>query len=1269
MAQCVDYQQVLSVFDASCMEGCHANGVGGTSLTYTELTGNNSSACDVPYLIPGDANASYLFDKVNDDGDVACGSAMPFGPGLPDSEVQLLRDWIDGGAIETIVNGCTDASASNFNPDANCDDGSCEFATSAVGCPTVIVDFEDDSTLPNLPPFICEGDMIEICFGTDCADCDLTAVDFQYSIEGADDPGLTASQNGTQVCFGAIVPPPSGDACSSYDLAITIETVNTNDPECESGNIAYLITNTPVGDLEGTDLNEIIPLLALFDANPLVVKVYPLLDVVITEPTCDGGAGSAQLLAGDTECASATGSAGMANECPETEGVDGALSYDFTADVDSVVCINGDIAGEVTVACSVECQEEGCPTLLVDGADNIPDVPDTLTVGDPLELCFQTDCPDCDLTALNLEYSIEGAADPGLTLVQNGGEICFVTTVPEGADPTAAEYILTLDIISVTTSDPECPSGNIAYDIFVPEFIPDPLIGGDFNEILPILGVLGILPFEITVFQPQAPTGCTDPCAPNYDPAAEEDDGSCEEYDTTCDDGCDLTVDSYDFDNCQCVNTAPNPDDGCELTEDIFDEANCIIVNTPPDVDDGCELTEDSFDADNCLIVNTPPAVDDGCELTNDAFDAAACVIINEPVDVSDDCPLDLEIVDLATCSVVVEGPDTDDGCDITTDSFDADACAIVNTPNCPDGTTFDAANCLCSEIPVGCTDATACNFDPNAVEDNGSCTFLGDACEDNGATGVLLEDCSCFVEALGCTNPDACNFDANANTDDGSCFFEGDACGTNGVIVNCICDETITGCTDPCSPNYNPAATEDDGSCTPLLGCTDSTAVNYDPAALCDDGSCIAAEDGCTDADACNYDADANIDDGSCFFEGDACGTNGVIVNCMCDETITGCTDPCSANYNPAATEDDGSCTPLLGCTDSGASNYDATALCDDGSCVFPQPEGCTDPAACNYDPNAIVDNGTCFYGVDACPQPCNAVIGCTDPAANNYDATANCDLNDECEYDPTDPCETNPVIIQVEYSCNQNTGEATLTINVSGGTGIYSVSGDLSGTFDSNANSVITIEGDAPFVSITAVDGNNCSASFTQTYPSCTKVSAVELMDFAGRLAGSNNLISWTTASEYNSDHFAVQRSIDGVTFETIGKVQAAENSNMSLNYEFVDADVLPRTYFYRLEMFDLDGSSELTNIVSLERRGGVSIAPVPAQDNIQLTLTNNKEVEAYIEIIDATGKLMTTQIVALQEGINQVDFNISDYSVGLYFVKVKLGTEVYIERLLKD
>ena len=63
--------------------------------------------------------------------------------------------------------------------------------------------------------------------------------------------------------------------------------------------------------------------------------------------------------------------------------------------------------------------------------------------------------------------------------------------------------------------------------------------------------------------------------------------------------------------------------------------------------------------------------------------------------------------------------------------------------------------------VDYGCTDAQACNYDPDATEDDGSCLAFNVCGECEG------EDLYC----VGCTDETACNYILEATIDDGSCF------------------------------------------------------------------------------------------------------------------------------------------------------------------------------------------------------------------------------------------------------------------------------------------------------------------------------------------------------------------------------------------------------------------------------------------------------------------------------------------------------------------
>ena len=85
----------------------------------------------------------------------------------------------------------------------------------------------------------------------------------------------------------------------------------------------------------------------------------------------------------------------------------------------------------------------------------------------------------------------------------------------------------------------------------------------------------------------------------------------------------------------------------------------------------------------------------------------------------------------------------------------------------------------MVSEIP-GCTDASACNFNSEATDEDGSCTYPG-VQECSGCPldcdGNLLDDTDgdgvCDTSTCaGCTDESALNYDPLAVDDDGSCVY-----------------------------------------------------------------------------------------------------------------------------------------------------------------------------------------------------------------------------------------------------------------------------------------------------------------------------------------------------------------------------------------------------------------------------------------------------------------------------------------------------------------
>ena len=224
----------------------------------------------------------------------------------------------------------------------------------------------------------------------------------------------------------------------------------------------------------------------------------------------------------------------------------------------------------------------------------------------------------------------------------------------------------------------------------------------------------------------------------------------------------------------------------------------------------------------------------------------------------------------------------------------------------------------LCIPVLLGCTDPTSFNYDANANTDDGSCVPIIEGCTDpssfNYDSTANTDDGSCIPTVLGCTDPTSFNYDPSANTDDGSCIAVVYGCTDPNAFNydpaantdNGSCEAVVYGCTDSTSFNYDPLANTDNGSCIPIVyGCMDENSFNYDPNANVNQVSetdftnpCVPIIYGCMDSTSVNYNPEANVDNGSCI------------------EAVVGCTDPNSYNYNPEANvADDESCLYDAGC------------------------------------------------------------------------------------------------------------------------------------------------------------------------------------------------------------------------------------------------------------------------------------------------------------------------------------------------------------------
>ena len=94
------------------------------------------------------------------------------------------------------------------------------------------------------------------------------------------------------------------------------------------------------------------------------------------------------------------------------------------------------------------------------------------------------------------------------------------------------------------------------------------------------------------------------------------------------------------------------------------------------------------------------------------------------------------------------------------------------------------------------------------------------------------------------------------------------------------------------------------------------------------------------------------------------------------------------------------------------------------------------------------------------------------------------------------------------------------------------------------------------------------------------------VKLEYFTAYKDNNESLLKWATATEINNYYFDIERSVDGITFESLSKVYSlSSNSNTELSYQFSDKSPLNGTNYYRLKQVDLDGNFEYSWLVPVD------------------------------------------------------------------------------------
>lgn len=144
-------------------------------------------------------------------------------------------------------------------------------------------------------------------------------------------------------------------------------------------------------------------------------------------------------------------------------------------------------------------------------------------------------------------------------------------------------------------------------------------------------------------------------------------------------------------------------------------------------------------------------------------------------------------------------------------------------------------------------------------------------------------------------------------------------------------------------------------------------------------------------------------------------------------------------------------------------------------------------------------------------------------------------------------------------------------------------------SGMTTTGFNATITKTGGGAFtgteVFYLVMDGNaaaDCQYTLTGIN---VAILPIDLISFDAFDYKTYNYITWLCGTELNNDYFSLERSNDGINFQSIKIIDGYGTTNTSTSYSYRDYSFTKNEYnYYRLKQVDNNGHSESFNIISL-------------------------------------------------------------------------------------
>ena len=248
-----------------------------------------------------------------------------------------------------------------------------------------------------------------------------------------------------------------------------------------------------------------------------------------------------------------------------------------------------------------------------------------------------------------------------------------------------------------------------------------------------------------------------------------------------------------------------------------------------------------------------------------------------------------------------------------------------------------------------------------------------------------------------------------------------------------------------------------------------------------------------------------------------------------------------------------------------------------------------------------------------------------------------------------------------------------ATVTLTNAGDDGIYGTTDDLTYTTTTNSNGeyeflnvvpgeyqvAVEIAGYDPTIpvlgmtTITLANGENLSPTFAFNP---TVVVSLHLISFILQEDCNNMKLNWSMVNEVSIKEYWIQRSTDGINFETISQIASG-----TALYQYIDKAPHYGINYYRIVSISTSEAKEHSLIIAGMNNCNnefelVNVYPNPTENYLFYTIHASTNSEVEIVLMNELGQTQLTKKINLNIGENVIKMDVSALSKSLYLTGMK-------------